>query len=82
MYKYVNRKKILLLVRILSVLFFLLSSFTYNYSISVYLQLNFTYTTGVSQTIEYEEMVRQTMYTCRAHVAVKFGIGVPVSFHV
>ena len=52
------------------------------YSISGYLQLNFTYITGVSQTFEYEEMVRQTMYTCRANVAVKFGIGIPVSFHI
>ena len=40
------------------------------------------YITGVSQTVEYEEMVRQTMYTCGAHVAVRFGIGIPVSVHV
>ena len=69
---------IFLLVRILSVLSFLLSSLTYNFSISGYLQLNMTYITGVSQTAEYEEMVRQTMYTCGAHVAVRFGIRIPV----
>ena len=73
---------IFLLVRILSVLSFLLSSFTYNFSISGYLLLNMPYITGVSQTVEYEEMVRQTMYTCGAHVAVRFGIGLPVSDHV
>ena len=73
---------IFLLVRILSVLSFLLSSFTYNFSISGYLLLNMPYITGVSQTVEYEEMVRQTMYTCGAHVAVGFGIGIPVSVHV
>ena len=45
---------IFLLVRILSVPFFLLSSFTYNFSISGYLQLNMKYITGVSQIVEYE----------------------------
>ena len=73
---------IFLLVRILSVLSFLLSFLTYNFSISGYLLLNMPYITGVSQTVEYEEMVRQTMYTCGAHVAVRFGIGIPVSVHV
>ena len=73
---------IFLLVRILSVLSFLLSSLTYKFSISGYLQLNMTYITGVSQTVEYEEMVRQTMYTCGAHMAVRFEIGIPVSVHV
>ena len=71
---------IFLLVRILSVPAFVLSSFTYNIAISGYLQLNMTCITGVSQTVEYEEMVSQTMHICGCHVAVKFGI--PVSVHV
>ena len=41
-----------------------------------------TYITGASQTVVYKEMVRQTMYTYGAHVAVKFGIGIPVIVHV
>ena len=73
---------IFLLVSILSVLSFLLSSFSYNFAISGYLQLNMTYITGVSQTVEYEEMVRQTIYTCGGHVAVKIRIRIPVSVHL
>ena len=73
---------IFLLVRILSVLFFLLTSFTYNFSISGYLQLIMTYITGICQIVENEEMVRQTMYTCGAHAKVRFGIGIPVNVHV
>ena len=61
-----------LLVRILSVLLFLLFSFTYYFSISGYAQLNMNYITGVSQIVEYENTFRQVTHTCRAHVAVKY----------
>ena len=70
---------IFLLVRILSVLVFILSSFTYYFSISGYSQLNMKYITGVSQIVEYEKTVRQSINTCRARVAVKYRI--PVSVH-
>ena len=70
---------IFLLVRILSVLFFLLYSFTYFYSISVYAQINMNYITGVSQIVEYVNTFRQGTHTCRARVAVKYRI--PVNVH-
>ena len=62
-----------------SVLFFRLSSFTYYFSVSGYSQLNMNYITGVSQIVEYEKTVRQSINTCRARVAVKYRI--PVSVH-
>ena len=37
------------------------------------------YNTGVSQIVEYEKIVRQSMHTCRARVAVNYRI--PVSVH-
>ena len=36
------------------------------------------YNTGVSQIVEYEKIVRQSMHTCRARVAVKYRISVSV----
>ena len=61
-----------------SVLFFLLSYFTYFFSISGYSQLNMNHITGASQIVEYEKIVRQSMPTCRARVAVKYRIPVKV----
>ena len=77
-YKYFNRKMMFLLVRILSILFFLLFSITYYFSISGYAQLYMNYITEVSQTVEYEKTFRQGPHTCRAHVAVKYRIPVNV----
>ena len=77
-YKYFNRKMMFLLVRILSILFFLLFSITYYFSISGYAQLNMNYITEVNQTVEYEKTFRQGTHTCRARVAVKYRIPVNV----